>query len=185
MIKKLFLITLLSFSVNQMFADATDDLFTAIEQGDIAGAETALANGAQIMRQRKVDAHTAFSFALAKHNEALQSLRSYKGIVPAIASLGLPAAAILHNPKWGIASTVASLSTNIIDENSAPSTVALAGGLSLAGTIGIAINAWKSKYKIFAFIGLAGILVSGYHQIQVAKRSHIVRLILEAAQATQ
>lgn len=171
MIKKLFLIALLSLSANHMFANATDDLFTAIEQGDIAEVETALANGADVMHTRTSDNHTPYSLARAIHENYAMSLTV---AIPALATLGIFIAAIKHNPKVGIAS----LATTLIGDFSSK---ALAfGGLAVATA-----TALKSKHTALTSVGIAGFIINQIQRTYADKKFQIVALIVDAVIAQQ
>jgi hypothetical protein len=178
MIKKLFLASLLVCSTVK--PDATDDLFVAIENCDATEVEAALARGADVLKTRTSDNHSPLSLAYTKQDNATKSLRSYKGILPAVAHLATYIASFLHNPKISALGLAGAFGASYIEPDTSTKT-ALKASLGLAGFVSLFVNAWRSQYKILAGIGTAGMVISTYQMINLSRQKQIWTLVESAA----
>lgn len=176
----IFLSTLLLCSL-QCKADATEDLFEAIESNNIIEAQSALLHGANVHQVRSLDNHTPFTFAQAKQEQAQSNLKlfGYKaGHYASFAAITI--AAILHNKIVGISSLTAyGISEMLHDENGSRTKIFGTLGLAAASIASLLTLAWRSQYKWLTGLGTAAYLFTAYKSAQHASKIAIHNMIKE------
>lgn len=105
-IQKCFLLALISISSNQLFADATTDLFQAIEAGNVKKVQAAIAAGADLDTPRSSDDLSPRLLAQIKYFNMFTKFAQPLNLgllgASALGSLALPVSALIHNPKLGL-----------------------------------------------------------------------------------
>lgn len=157
-----------------LHADATADLFAAIEAQNSEKVAQALKAGADTESKRACDGMNAKTFAAQQVQRICHTPMPLIGSF--ISSLGLVVASTMNNGKYtimGIAAVLAGLGLSIYKENDTPeqqntlqkitARYELDNIISYMGTATLLASAWMSKKYIVSGIGTIG-LASWYYQ---------------------
>lgn len=187
-ISKLSLIALLAFSHNAIQADATDDLFAAIEARNVTLVSQALTAGADTNLQRSSDGLTAKTLACEQLKALFQNPTPIA--IAGIATLALPIASFMHNKGYAalsLAGIAAGAGLSIYRQNTpeedynfvqkVTNTVYLDSAISYASIAGLLATAWASKQWALSGIGTAALATIYYFTYKFSVASEIYAMV--------
>lgn len=179
------LVMLFSLAVSPLaYGNATEDLLSAIENGNVKEVEKALAQGADLDITRSGDNHSARSLAIAKILEVADSQNTI--VLAGLTALSLPAMALYQKPTYGLAAIITALAGVLMTQNNTNSIIqklksirvdqllVAGGGLSAVALAWQAPENWQILVNTLGTVGLITFLYKSY---QLLKRLHIYGLV--------
>lgn len=176
-------------------ADATQDLFQAIEQQSTKKVMAALEQGADIDAVRESDSHSPNTLARYYYNEAIYRYTELtpKNLGLSLGSWTVPIAAFMHNKKYAALSALGVVASNYFvydkmtqEQNpEAPKSYLqrfnnaahLDQVFELASNAGFLATAWQSKYTALNIVATAFTAYSYYYKYELDTWADVYSLV--------